>query len=84
MIELLLTRLEGCKYVSILDLRSSCHHIGLLAKSKSLTVFTTHSGKFEWNILPLGIGIGVQAFSFVINKAKANVLTLPQIIRMTL
>ena len=29
----------------------------------------THSGKFQWNVLPFGIGIGVQTFSFVINKA---------------
>ena len=28
-----------------------------------------HSGKFQWNVLPFGIGIGVQTFSFVINKA---------------
>ena len=28
-----------------------------------------HSGKFQWNILPFGISIGVQTFSFVINKA---------------
>ena len=28
-----------------------------------------HSGKFLWNVLPFGIGIGVQTFSFVINKA---------------
>ena len=28
-----------------------------------------HSGKFQWNILPFGVGIGVQTFSFVINKA---------------
>ena len=27
------------------------------------------SGKFQWNVLPFGIGIGVQTFSFVINKA---------------
>ena len=68
-IELLLARLEGCKYFSILDLRSGYHHIGLSEKSKPLTAFTTHSGKFQWNILPFGIGIGVQTFSFVINKA---------------
>ena len=37
--------------------------------SKPLTAFTTHSGKFQWNVLPFGIGIGVQTFSFVINKA---------------
>ena len=69
MIESLLARLEGCKYFSILDLRSSYHHIGLSEKSKPLTAFTMHSGKFQWNILPFGIGIGVQTFSFVINKA---------------
>ena len=45
------------------------HHIGLSEKSKPLTAFTTHSGKFQWNVLPFGIGIGVQTFSFVINKA---------------
>ena len=28
-----------------------------------------HSGKFQWNVLPFGIGIGVQTFSFVIYKA---------------
>ena len=28
-----------------------------------------HSGKFQWNVLPFGIRIGVQTFSFVINKA---------------
>ena len=69
MIESLLARLEGCKYFSILDLRSGYHHIGESEKSKPLTAFTTHSGKFQWNVLPFGIGIGVQTFSFVINKA---------------
>ena len=62
-IESLLARLEGCKYFSILDLRSGYHHIGLSEESKHLTAFTTHSGKFQWNVLPFGIGIGV------INKA---------------
>ena len=68
-LESLLARLEGCKYFSILDLRSGYHHIGLSEESKHLTAFTTHSGKFQWNVLPFGIGIGVQTFSFVINKA---------------
>ena len=52
-----------------MDLRSGYHHTGLSEKSKPLPAFTTHSGKFQWNILPFGIGIGVQTFSFVINKA---------------
>ena len=65
----LLARLEGCKHFSILDLRSGYHHKGLSEQSKPLTAFATHSGKFQWNILPFGIGIGVQTFSFVINKA---------------
>ena len=66
MIESLLARLEGCKYFSTLDLRSTYHHIGLSEKSKPLTAFTR---KFQWMVLPFGIGIGVQTFSFVINKA---------------
>ena len=28
-----------------------------------------HSRKFQWNVLPFGIGIGVQTFSVIINKA---------------
>ena len=28
-----------------------------------------HLDKFQWNVLPFGIGIGVQTFSFFINKA---------------
>ena len=68
-VESLLARLEGCKYFSILDLRSGYHHMGLSENSKPLIMFTMHSGKFQWNILPFGIGIGVQTFSFVINKA---------------
>ena len=71
-IESLLARLESCKYFSILDLRSGYHHIGLSEESKHLTAFTTHSGKFQWNVLPFGIGIGVQTFSFVINKAISH------------
>ena len=45
-IESLLARLEGCKYFSILDLKSGYHHIGLSEQSKPLTAFTMHSGKF--------------------------------------
>ena len=72
MIELLLTRLKVCKHFSILDLRSGYHHIELSEKSKPLTAFTMHSGKFQWNILTFGIGIGVQTFSFVMNKAMGK------------
>ena len=71
-IESLLARLEGWKYFSILDLRSGYHHIGLSKQSKPLTAFTTHSGKFQWNVLPFDIGIGVQTFNFVINKATGH------------
>ena len=31
-----------------------------------------HSGKFQWNVLPFGICIGIHTFSFVINKAIAQ------------
>ena len=57
-----------------MDLRSGYHHIGLSEQSKPLTAFTTHSGKFQWNVLPFGIGIRVQTFSFVINKAIGHCL----------
>ena len=51
-----------------MDLRSGYHHRGL-SEQFTLTAFTTHSGKFQWNVLPFGIGIGVLTFSFLINKA---------------
>ena len=31
-----------------------------------------HPAKFQWNVLPFGIGIGIQTFSFVINKATGR------------
>ena len=68
-IESLLARLEDSKYFFILDLRSGYHHIGLSEQSKPLTAFMMHSRKFQWNVLPFGIRIGVEPFSFVINKA---------------
>ena len=68
MIKSLLARLEGCKYFSILDLRNGYPHIGLSERSKPITAFTTHSGKFQWNVLPFGVGIGVRTFSFVQTK----------------
>ena len=43
-----------------------------------------HSGKFQWNVLPFGIGIGVQTFSFVINKAIGHCSDLQLTIWMTL
>ena len=55
--ESLLARLEGCKYFSILDVRSGYHHIGLSEQSKPLTAFMMHSGKFQWNVSAFGIGI---------------------------
>ena len=61
-IESLLARLEGCKYFSILDLRSGYHHIGL---SKPLTAFTTHSGKFQWN-----------AFYLLVSESEYKLLVL--------
>ena len=49
-------------------LHTGFENIGLSERSKPLTVFKMHSGKFQWSILPFG----VQTFSFVINKVIGN------------
>ena len=64
----LLTRLGNFKIFSSLDLYSGYHHIGLKPEAQSKTVFATTSGKWQWNITPLGICSLPIIFSYLMSE----------------
>ena len=68
-IDNLLSKFQGARFFSAIDIRSAYHHIGLTEKSRQITAFSTHSGKYEWSVLPFGINIAVQTWSYLITKA---------------
>jgi hypothetical protein len=51
----------------VLELNSVYYQISLSAKSRKLTAFCTPFGLFEFNKLPIGIGVGCQVLSRVID-----------------
>ena len=62
----------GAVVFSVLDLNSSYYQIPLSHKSRRITVFCTPFGLFEFNKLPMGISIGCQGLSRVIDELFAD------------
>jgi hypothetical protein len=58
---------QGAKVFSILDLNSAYYQIPLSAKSRKATAFCTPFGLFEFTKLPMGISVGCQVLSRVID-----------------
>jgi transposase InsO family protein len=56
------------KIFSVLDLNSAYYQIPLSAKSRRVTAFCTPFGLFEFNKLPMGISVGCQVLSRVIDS----------------
>jgi len=44
-------------YISIFDIRSAFQNLPLARESRSLTAFVTPFGSFEYNVMPMGLGI---------------------------
>jgi hypothetical protein len=59
---------QGAKVFSILDLNSAYYQIPLLAKSRKATAFCTPFGLSEFTKLPMGISVGCQVLSRVIDS----------------
>lgn len=51
------SKLEGCKVLSMLDLKEAFHHVQLDDKSKELTTFVTHKGLYRYNVLDTTFGL---------------------------
>ena len=66
-IQELLGRLNKCKYFSSLDLHSGYYHIGLTEEAKKKTAFVTAVGKYQWNIVPLGLATTVSTFQYLMS-----------------
>jgi hypothetical protein len=56
------------KIFSVLDLNSAYYQIPLSSKSRKVTAFCTPFGLFEFNKLPMGISVGCQVLSRVIDS----------------
>ena len=59
---------HGAKVFSVLDLNSAYYQIPLSARSRKLTAFCTPFGLFEFNKLPMGISVGCQVLSRVVDS----------------
>jgi hypothetical protein len=58
---------SGAKIFSVLDLNSAYYQIPLPAKSRKATAFCAPSGLFEFTKLPMGINVGCQVLSRVVD-----------------
>jgi hypothetical protein len=59
---------QGAKVFSILDLSSAYYQIPLSAKSRKVTAFCIPFGLFEFTKLPMGISVGCQVLSRVVDS----------------
>ena len=57
---------------SVLDLNSAYYQIPLSTKSRRVTAFCTPFGLYEFNKLPMGISVGTQGLSRVIDELFAD------------
>jgi hypothetical protein len=57
---------------SVLDLNSAYYQIPLSVKSRRITAFCTPFGLFEFNKLPMGISVGCQGLSRVVDELFAD------------
>ena len=67
-----LEQFSGATVFSVLDLNSAYYQIPLSAKSRRITAFCTPFGLFEFNKLPMGISVGCQGLSRVVDELFAD------------
>jgi hypothetical protein len=61
------------KVFSVLDLNSAYYQIPLSAKSRKVTAFCTPFGLFEFTKLPMGISVGCQVLSRVVDSLFGDI-----------
>jgi hypothetical protein len=62
----------GAAVFSVLDLNLACYQIPLSVRSRRVTAFCTPFGLFEFNKLPMGVSVGYQELSRVIDELFAH------------
>jgi hypothetical protein len=63
---------SGAMVFTVLDLNSAYFQIPLSDRSRRITAFCTPFGLFEFNKLPVGVSVGCQGFSRVIDELFAD------------
>jgi len=71
-IEHALEQFNGATIFSVFDLNSAYYQIPLSAKSRCVTALCTPFGLFEFNKLPMGISVGCQGLSRVVDELFAD------------
>jgi len=64
---------SGVVIFSVFDLNSAYYQIPLTPKSRKVTAFCTPFGLFEFNRLPMGISVGGQGLTHVVDELFADV-----------
>jgi len=67
-----LEQFGGAVIFSVLDLISAYYQIPLSAKSRRITAFCTSFGLFEFDKLPMGVSVGCQRLSRVVDEIFAD------------
>lgn len=74
LIDEIVDEFSGCKYYTILDIKSAYYQVELAPQCRYLTAFTTPLGKFQFNRVPMGLKDSPRIFQKVMNIIFRDIL----------
>ena len=66
-------QLEGFQFATALDLNMGYYTIQLDAASKEITTIVTEFGKFQYNVLPMGLVVSADIFQAKVNELLGDI-----------